>query len=79
MRTTIEFEDDVALALSRLRRDSGMGVSEAANFLIRQGLTAPARAERFVQQTRPLGVRIDVSNVAEALELIDGPMPGSPT
>lgn len=73
MRTTIEFADDVALALSRLRHDSGMGVSEAANFLIRQGLAAPTRTERFVQRTHPLGVRIDISNVAEALELIEGP------
>ncbi len=72
MRTTIEFDDDTALALSRLRRESGMGVSAAANFLIRQGLTAPTRTEQFVQRTHPLGVRIDISNVAEALELIEG-------
>ena len=73
MRTTIEFEDDIAQALSRMRHESGMGVSEAANFLIRRGLSAPDRTERFVQRTRPLGVRIDISNVAEALELIEGP------
>lgn len=73
MRTTVEFEDDIAQALSRLRHESGMGVSEAVNFLIRRGLSAPVRAERFVQRTQPLGVRIDISNVAEALELIEGP------
>ena len=34
MRTTIEFDEDAARALARLRQDTGMGVSEAVNHLV---------------------------------------------
>lgn len=73
MRTTVEFDDDTARAVERLRRERGMGVSEAVNELIRQGLLPRQRARPFRQQTRRLGLRIDVSNVADALESLDGP------
>ena len=73
MRTTVEFDEDAARALTRLRQDSGMGVSEAVNHLVRQGLAASPDTRPFVQRTRPLGIAIDVSNVAEALDLLEGP------
>jgi len=38
MRTTVEFDDDAARAIERLRREEGIGVSEAVNRLIRRGL-----------------------------------------
>jgi len=50
-----------------------MGLSDAVNELIRAGLAAPARATIFRQRTANLGLRIDVSNVADALERLDGP------
>ena len=68
----MEFDDDTAQALANLRRESGMGVSEAVNTLVRRGMLAEASSEPFVQQTRRLGIRIDVSNVAEAIDLIEG-------
>lgn len=73
MRTTVTFADDVAAALERLRRERHLGTSEAVNELIRRGLATdvPAR-EAFVQPTHDLGLRIDVTNVAEALEQLDG-------
>lgn len=73
MRTTIEFDEDAARALTRLRQDSGMGVSEAVNHLVLRGLAASPDVRPFVQRTHPLGIAIDVSNVAEAIDLLEGP------
>ncbi len=73
MRTTVEFDEDTAMAVTRLRKELGMGVSEAVNHLVRRGLVAPAEQPPFVQQTHPLGLRIDVTNVADAIDLLEGP------
>jgi hypothetical protein len=72
MRTTIEFDDDTGKAVEALRREKGLGVSEAVNALIRQAMLPRPTAKPFVQKTHPLGLRIDVSNVAEALEVLEG-------
>lgn len=72
MRTTIEFADDTAAAIEHTRRELGIGVSEAVNELVRRGLLAPRDVRPFTQRTRPLGLRVDVSNVAAALEDLDG-------
>ena len=73
MRTTITLDSDVAAAIERLRRRQGIGLSEAVNELIRWGLRARTAPSRFEQRTHDLGLRVDVRNVAEALELIEGP------
>jgi hypothetical protein len=73
MRTTVEFEDDTAKAIEALRRERGIGVSEAVNLLIRKGLLCQEPSRVFRQRTEPLGLLIDVSNVAEALEVLEGP------
>ncbi|MEI2777624.1 MAG: ribbon-helix-helix protein, CopG family [Tetrasphaera sp.] len=73
MRTTVEFDPDTAKAVEQLRREQGKGVSEAVNELIRRGLLAEGRREPFVPRTHHLGIRIDVSNVAEALDFLEGP------
>ena len=73
MRTTVEFDDDAARAIERLRRDEGIGVSEAVNRLIREGLLPRDRSKPFRQPVRALGLTLDVSNVAEALEVLEGP------
>ncbi len=72
MRTTIELDDDTAAAVQALRRD-GRGVSEAVNELIRRGMLVEQRRAPFTPRPRRLGLRIDVSNVAEALDLLEGP------
>lgn len=72
MRTTVEFDDDTLAAIEQLRRDNGVGVSEAVNALIRRGLLPRHEAKPFRQRTRRLGLRIDVSNVAAALEDLEG-------
>jgi Arc/MetJ family transcription regulator len=73
MRTTVSLDDDVAAAVEKLRRDRGIGMSAAVNDLIRAGLRAPRRRAAFRQRTVDLGLRVDVANVAEALDLLDGP------
>jgi len=73
MRTTITLADDVAAAVERERRENSIGLSEAVNALIRKGLVAERRRERFEQRTHDLGDGIDVTNIAEAIETLDGP------
>jgi hypothetical protein len=72
MRTTVEFEEDTARAVEELRRERGIGVSQAVNELIRRGLLPRGDVRAFQQRTRRLGLKIDVSNVAEALEVAEG-------
>ena len=72
MRTTVEFDSDTAQAIEQLRREDDMGLSEAVNTLIRRGLLPRPDPKPFQQETKPLGVKIDVSNVAEALDLLEG-------
>lgn len=72
MRTTVEFDDDVAAAVENLRREERVGASEAVNVLIRRGLMPQEKRVRFTQLTRPLGMKIDVSNIADALDVLEG-------
>jgi hypothetical protein len=72
MRTTVEFDDDTARAVDAIRRERGVGVSEAVNELIRRGLLLPPAAPAFHQRTARLGLRVDVSNIADTLEALDG-------
>jgi len=74
MRTTIQLDDDVAAAVERVRRARDIGLSEAVNELVRAGLREK-RPKRIIfrQQSRRLDLRIDVTNVAEALERMEGP------
>jgi hypothetical protein len=73
MRTTVTLDDDVAAAVGRVRRERGVGVSEAVNELVRAGLTVKRQRQPFRQRTAKLSLSIDVTNVAEALERLDGP------
>jgi len=73
MRTTVTLDDDVAAAVERARRERGEGLSSVINRLVRRGLRSPEAPAAFRQRAESLGLRIDVANVAEALELLDGP------
>lgn len=73
MRTTIEFADDTAKAIQRLRLEEGRGISDAVNELIRRGLNTPAPSEPFIQRTTTLGLKMDVSNIGELLDVLEGP------
>ncbi len=74
MRTTVTLADDVAAEVARLRRERGIGVSEALNELARVGMARTAGSptqRRYHQRSAPLGLRLDVSNIAEVLDTLD--------
>jgi len=73
MRTTLTLADDVAAAVEKLRRERSMGMSEAVNELVRAGLVKRESAAAFRQTTHDLGAGIEVSNIGDALETLDGP------
>lgn len=71
MRTTVRLDPEVEAAAQRLRRERGIGLGEAVNELARAGLAREPRTGRFKQRTTNVGLRVDVTNIAEALELLD--------
>lgn len=75
MRTTVTLDDDVAVALEQLRAEESLGVSEAVNVLARRGVAARRAAGRnrtpFRQRTASIGLRVDVTNTGEVLEVLD--------
>jgi metal-responsive CopG/Arc/MetJ family transcriptional regulator len=73
MRTTVTFDKDVAAAIEKLRRRRSTGLSEAVNELIRAGLRTKRTPSTYQPRSKALGLRIDVTNVAEALEQLEGP------
>ena len=73
MRTTISLDPDIAATVERMQTTRRISQSEAINQLAREGLNKPAsHTGTFTQRTVRLGLRIDVSNIAETLELLDG-------
>ena len=72
MRTTVTLADDVAAAVERLRRERGLGLSEALNELARAGLSQRGKRTKFSQRSHSIGLKIDVTDVADALELLEG-------
>lgn len=73
MRTTVTFDDDVAAAIAHLQREHHIGVSAAVNELVRRGLARGRSPAPFVQHTSSGHARLDVTNVAEVLDVLDGP------
>lgn len=73
MRTTVTLDKDVVAAVRRLRQNEGLGLSEALNRLARAGLTVKRPTRPFQQRTVKLSLQMDVTNVAETLEVLDGP------
>lgn len=72
MRTTITFDDDVTAVVDELRRREQIGISEAVNRLVRTGASARPHRKPYVHRTADIGIRIDVTNIAEVLDLLDG-------
>ena len=65
-------DDDVASEIERLRRE-GMGLSEALNLLARRGMTrgSAPEPEKYRHRTAHIGLKVDVTNVADVLDLLD--------
>ncbi|MCL2483014.1 MAG: ribbon-helix-helix domain-containing protein [Propionibacteriaceae bacterium] len=73
MRTTVRLDPDIKAEVERLQQAHHISLSDAINSLARNGLERrPDPPATFVQRTVDLGLRVDVSNVAEALDLLDG-------
>lgn len=74
MRTTVTLERDVAAAVELMRRERGIGLSEAVNELARRGLVVEKRPPRpFKQRTYAMGAKLDLTNIGRVLEELDGP------
>jgi hypothetical protein len=71
MRTTFTLDDDVAAEVERLRREEGLGLSEAVNRLIRQGMARPPRPETYEHRTASIGLKVDVTDIGQVLDLLD--------
>lgn len=71
MRTTITVAEDVAAEMDRLRREQGMGPSEALNTLARRGMARDRADVTYRHRPTPLGLRVDVSDMAAVLDLLD--------
>ena len=72
MRTTVTIDPDIAAELERIRREEGVGLSEALNSLARRALTARTPQRPYAPRTVDLGLSIDVSNIGDVLDLLDG-------
>lgn len=72
VRTTVVIDSDVAAEIERLRRD-GLGISEALNLLARRGIAAHTSepGQPYRHRTAELGLKVDVTNVAEVLDVLD--------
>jgi hypothetical protein len=71
MRTTFTLDDDVAAAVERLRREEGLGISEAVNRLIRAGMARPPVRQRYVHRSSDLGLTVDVTDIGAVLDVLD--------
>jgi len=71
MRTTVRLDPEVAAAAEQLRKERHIGLGEAVNELARAGLARREKTTPFRQRTASVGLKVDVTNVAETLELLD--------
>ncbi|WP_420435624.1 ribbon-helix-helix domain-containing protein [Candidatus Poriferisocius sp.] len=71
MRTTLTLQDDVAAAVDRLRRSEGIGVSEAVNRLVREGLAKPKTVPPYEHDSYDMGQKLDVTNIGDVIGLLD--------
>jgi plasmid stability protein len=77
-RTTLTLDDDVAAKLDAEARRSGRSFKETVNSCLRRALTEARRrpeAKPFKIEARDMGLRpgLDVDNVEELLDQVDGP------
>lgn len=71
MRTTVRLDPEVAAAAEKLRQDHNIGLGEAVNQLAKAGIAQQPKSVHFQQRTAKIGFRIDVTNIADTLELLD--------
>lgn len=57
--------------MERLRREEGLGLSEAVNVLIRRGLAQPRRRTTYEHRSADVGLRVDVTDIGAVLDILD--------
>ena len=78
MRTTLTLDEDVASLLARVRQARGLGLKQAVNQALRQGLqqmsAPPQRGAPFVTQPVDLGRCLlgDLDDIGEVLAIAEG-------
>lgn len=73
LRTTITLAPDVAAAVAERQRQENAGISAVVNDLLRRALTEKPVPEPFVQQTSRMGALMDLRNIQEVLDIVEGP------
>lgn len=71
MRTTINLDDDVASEVAKLQRERGLGLSAAVNELARAGFQTTRQKYHYEHMSYDMGALLDLSDVADVLELLD--------
>jgi Arc/MetJ family transcription regulator len=71
MRTTVNLDDDVADAVIKLRRERGIGVSEAVNELVRAAMREERVRYDYRHPVRDMGASVDISNIGAVLDRLD--------
>ncbi len=71
MRTTINLDDDVASEVAKLQRERGLGLSAAVNELVRAGFRTARADFHYEHVSYDMGALVDLSNVADVLDLLD--------
>lgn len=79
MRTTLTIDDDVAVALERVRRKDDLTLKAVVNEALRRGLRVmeaeaarPAGEPYRVRSWNSGGMRVSIDSVAEALDWAEG-------
>ncbi|MBV8083551.1 MAG: ribbon-helix-helix protein, CopG family [Chloroflexi bacterium] len=66
MRTTVTLDDDAAAAANELRRQEGIGISEALNRLARAGLAKPTKRKVYKHWGTDIGVKVDLTCIGSS-------------
>lgn len=79
MRTTLTLDDDVAAKLKAEARRNGKPFKEVVNGLLRSALNTkrmPPGSKAFKIDARPMGLLpgIDIDNIGQLLEQLEGPL-----
>ena len=71
MRVTVTLDSDVAAEVERLRRQDGLGPSEAINRLVRQAIALESEPPAYQPRSEPIGLTIDVTCIGDVLDVLD--------
>lgn len=71
MRVMVTLDADVAAAIDKMRREHGMGPSEAINTLVRRVLEIRSEPLAYEHRSFDMGARVDPDDIGTVLDLLD--------